>query len=185
VRRKFFGLAQLGRAPLAVEALRQIDAIFSIERGLNGLAPAQRLAERHTRIASLLADLEAPIRTTRAKLSRHAKVAKAMDYMLIRWPSFGRFVEDGRSCLPDNAAKRALRDIALDRKAWLFAGSDRGGERAAAIYSHIATAKLNGVDPRAWLADILARINDHPAARLRELLPRNWKTPATPDAAAA
>lgn len=115
----------------------------------------------------------------RTSLSRHAELAKAMDYMLKRWPSFTRFLEDGRICLTNNAAERALRGVALGRKAWLFAGSDRGGERAAAIYSLIVTAKLNNVDPQAWLADVLHRINDQPASRLAELLPWNWKaTPA-------
>ena len=94
-----------------------------------------------------------------------------MDYMLTRWEAFGRFLTDGRICLTNNAAERELRGAAPGRKAWLFAGSDRGGERAAAMYSLIATAKLNGVDPRAWLADVLARIADHPASRLHELLP--------------
>jgi len=97
-----------------------------------------------------------------------------MDYMLKRWTAFTRFLEDGRICLTNNAAERELRGVALGRRAWLFAGSDRGGERAAAMYSLIATAKLNGVDPRAWLADVLARIADHPASRLHELLPWHW-----------
>jgi transposase len=101
-------------------------------------------------------------------MSRHADVAKAIDYMPKRWASFSRFVDDGRICLTNNAAERALRGIALGRKAWLFAGSDRGGERAAAIYSLIMTAKLNEVDPRAWLADVLARIADHPAGSVRD-----------------
>src|ERR687886_453572 len=114
------------------------------------------------------------MRTERARLSRHNPVAKAIDYMLTRWPAFTRFLEDGRICLSNNAAERALRGVALGRRAWLFAGSDRGGERAAAMYTLIATAKLNGVDPRAWLADVLARIADHPASRLHELLPWNW-----------
>jgi transposase len=113
----------------------------------------------------------------RRTMSRHADVAKAIDYMPKRWASFSRFVDDGRICLTNNAAERALRGIALGRKAWLFAGSDRGGERAAAIYSLIMTAKLNEVDPRAWLADVLARIADHPASRLHELLPWNLKRP--------
>ena len=118
------------------------------------------------------------MRAERARLSRHAEVAKAMDYMLKRWPAFTRFLEDGRICLSNNAAERALRGVALGRRAWLFAGSDRGGERAAAVYTLIATAKLNGVDPQAWLADVLARIADHPASRLDQLLPWHWKRPA-------
>jgi hypothetical protein len=174
-RRKFFDLAELGRAPLAVEAVRRIDALFAIERDLTGRPAAERLAQRQQHSAILLAELEAWMRDTRPKLSRHADVARAMDYMLTRWQSFARFLADGRVDLSNNAAERALRGIAIGRKAWLFAGSDRGGERAAAIYSLIITAKLNDIDPRAWLADVLARIADHPASRLDQLLPWNWQ----------
>ena len=111
----------------------------------------------------------------RARLSPHDDAGKAMNYMLNRWPAFTRFLDDGRICLTNNAAERALRGIALGRKAWLFAGSDRGGQRAAKMYSLIVTAKMNDIDPQAWLADVLARIADHPAQRLEELLPWNWK----------
>ena len=97
-----------------------------------------------------------------------------MDYMLTRWPAFTRFLDDGRICLTNNAAERAIRCVAVGRRNWTFCGSDRGGERAAAIYTLIATAKLNNIDPEAWLADVLRRINDHPAAGLDELLPWNW-----------
>lgn len=110
-----------------------------------------------------------------------------MDYMLKRWPTFSRFLTDGRICLTNNAAERALRGVALGRRSWLFAGSDPGGERAASMYALIVTARLNDVDPRAWLADVLARIADQPVSRLHELLPWNWK-PAQekpPDAVAA
>jgi hypothetical protein len=175
----------LGRAPLAVEAVRRIDAIFAIERDINGLAAEQRRAIRQVRIVPLVTALETWMRAERGKLSRHADVARAMDYMLKRWEAFTRFLDDGRICLTNNAAERALRGIAIGRKAWLFAGSDRGGERAAAMYALIATAKLNDVDHRAWLADVLARISDHPATRLHELLPWNWKKSAQSEAAAA
>jgi transposase len=124
------------------------------------------------------------MRATRAKLSRHADVAKAMDYMLKRWESFSRFLSDGRICLSNNASERALRGIAIGRKAWLFAGSDRGGDRAAAMCSLIVTARLNDVDPRAWLADVLRRIGDHPASRVQELLPWNWRSETQAIAAA-
>ena len=110
------------------------------------------------------------------KLSRHSDVAKAMNYMLSRWQAFTRFLDDGRICITNNAAERALRGIALGRKSWLFAGSDRGGERAAVIYTLIQTARLNDVDPQAWLADVLARINDHNVQKLDQLLPWNWKS---------
>ena len=98
-----------------------------------------------------------------------------MDYMLKRWASFTRFLEDGRLCLTNNAAERALRGLALGRKAWLFAGSDRGGGRAALLYGLIVTAKLNDIDPQSWLTDMLTRLQDHPARRIAELLPWNWK----------
>ena len=165
-RRKLFKLAEVARAPLAAEAVRRIDAIFAAERAINGLPAEQRLAIRQTQIAPLVDELETWMREQRARMSRHAEVGKAMDYMLTRWDAFSRFLHDGRICLTNNAAELELRGVALGRKAWMFAGSDRGGERAAAMYSLIATAKLNGVDPRAWLADVLARIADHPALRL-------------------
>jgi transposase len=183
-RRKFFELADLGKSPLAVEAVRRIDAIFTIEREINGATAEQRLAQRQQRIKPLVAEFEGWMRAERARLSRHADLAKAIDYMLKRWPAFTRFLDDGRICLSNNAAERALRGIALGRRAWLFAGSDRGGERAAGIYTLIATAKLNGVDPQAWLADVLRRIADHPALQLHELLPWHWKLRETRAAAA-
>ena len=167
-------LADVAKAPLAIEAVRRIDAIFAVERDINGLPATQRHALRQVRAAPLVTALETWMRGERGKLSRHADVAKAMDYMLKRWDVFARFLTDGRICLTNNAAERALRGIALGRKSWLFAGSDRGGERAAAMYSLIVTAKLNDIDPRAWLADVLARIADHPASRLSELLPWHW-----------
>jgi transposase len=173
-RRKLFDLAQVARAPLAAEAVRRIDAIFDIERTINGLPAEQRLAVRQTHVAPLVADLEAWMRSARGKMSRHAEVGKAMDYMLKRWDTFSRFLGDGRICLSNNAAERALRGVALGRKSWLFCGSDRGGDRAAAMYSLIITCKLNDVDPRAWLADVLRRIAGHPASGLHELLPWNW-----------
>ena len=192
-RRKFFVLADIEAAarakakrekkpvlvsPLALEAVRRIDALFEIERAINGKSPEERLAARHEHSAPLVADLEAWMRSHRAKLSSNNKVAEAMDYMLKRWASFARFLEDGRVCLTNNAAERALRGIALGRKSWLFAGSDRGGQRAAIMYSLIVTAKMNDIDPQAWLADVLARIADHPASKLDELLPWNWKLSA-------
>jgi transposase len=183
-RRKFYVLADAAKAPIAVEAVRRIDAIFAIERDINGLPPEARLAVRQKRIAPLVEALGGWMRAERARLSRHNDTSRAMDYMLKRWPAFTRFLGDGRICLSNNAAERALRGIALGRKAWLFAGSDRGGERAAAIYSLIVTAKLNDVDPRAWLADVLRRIAAQPANSLAELLPWNWTQPVHNAAAA-
>ena len=185
-RRKFFVLADIAAnakrgknappiSPLALEAVKRIDALFDIERAINGQSPEQRLAARREHSAPLVTELEEWMRTERARLSRHNPVAKAMDYMLKRWESFTVFLRDGRVCLTNNAAERALRGIALGRKAWLFAGSDRGGQRAAVMFSLITTAKMNDVDPQAWLADVLARINDLPQTRLHELLPWEWK----------
>ena len=121
----------------------------------------------------------------RAKSSR-AKftLAKAIDYMLKRWDGFARFLDDGRICLTNNAAERALRPLCLGRRSWLFAGSDRGGVRAAAMYTLIGTARLNDVDPQAWLADTLGRIAETPQTRLDELLPWNWNAARRRDLAA-
>jgi transposase len=198
-RRPFFAMADLtenarrtaqGRtpgviSPLALEAVRRIDALFEIERSINGHSAERRRAVRQERSAPLVADLESWMREQRAKLSRGNDLAKAMDYLLKRWPAFTRFLDDGRICLSNNAAERALRGIALGRKSWLFAGSDRGGQRAATMYSLIVTAKMNDVDPQAWLADVLARIAGHPASRIDELLPWHWRPRSEPHSRAA
>jgi transposase len=173
-RRKSKGKTPLVISPLALEAVRKIDAIFAIERDLNGLPAEQRLAMRQQISRPLVEDLETWMREQRARLSHHNPVAKAMDYMLTRWKAFIRFLDDGRICLTNNAAERSLRGIALGRRSWMFAGSDRGGQRAALMYSLIVTAKMNDIDPQAWLADVLARIADHPAHQIDELLPWNW-----------
>ncbi len=191
-RRKFFVLADIESAarrksqgnsppvlsPLCLDAVQRIDQLFDIERDINGLPAEQRLATRQALSAPLVGDLHAWMSAARAKLSGGSDVAKAMDYMLKRWPVFARFLDDGRICLTNNAAERALRGIALGRKSWLFAGSDRGGCRAAFMYSLIVTAKLNDVDPQAWLAHVLANIAQHPARRLDELLPWHWRDQA-------
>jgi transposase len=184
-RRKVFELAEVARAPLAAEAVRRTDRVFEAERAVNRSSAADRLTHRQSVVAPLVADLQAWMLETRGRLSRHNDLAKALDYALKRWAAFTQFLSDGRICLSNNAAERALRGVALGRKAWLFAGSNRGGERAAMMYSLITTAKLNGVDPRAWLADVLARIADHPASRLDELLPWQWKRAQTPETVAA
>jgi transposase len=173
-RRKAEGKLPAPVSPLALEAVRRIDRLFEIERTINGRTVEERRAVRQELSAPLVTELEAWMREERPKLPRGSNVAKAMDYMLKRWPAFTRFLDDGRVCLSNNAAERGLRGIALGRKSWLFAGSDRGGQRAAAMYSLIVTAKMNDIDPQAWLADVLARIAGHPAHRLDELLPWNW-----------
>lgn len=193
-RRQFFVLADIAAnarrgqnapaiSPVALEAVRRIDVLFDIERGINGLSAEDRLRVRREKSAPHLATLEAWLRAERARLSRSASVAEPIDYMLKRWSRFARFIDDGRICLTNNAAERALRGFALGRKSWLFAGSDRGADRAAAMTTLIMTAKLNDVDPLAWLADVLARIAGIPQGRLHELLPWNWQSTASHPAA--
>jgi transposase len=183
-RRKLFELAELQKAPIAIEAVRRIDQLFAVEREINGLSTDRRLAVRAERSKPLVDELERWLREERRKLSSKSALAKAIDYSLKRWAVLTRFLEDGRICMSNNAAERAVRGIAVGRKNWTFAGSDSGGQRAAAIYTLIETCKLNDVDPRAWLAHVLARIADHPASRIAELLPWNWRTsPATAQAA--
>ena len=176
-RRKFFDLARLTKAPIAAEAVKRIDVLFAIEREINGLAPEERLRVRQERSRPLIVELQAWLREQRAKLSRSSDTTKAINYCLSRWDAFTRFLDDGRLCMSNNAAERELRAVAVGRRNWTFAGSDEGGRRAAAIYTLIATAKLNDIDPQAWLADVLARINDHAIHRLGELLPWNWRKP--------
>ena len=184
-RRKAQGKKPAVISPLALEAVRRIDELFEIERAINGQSSERRRAVRQELSAPLVANLEAWMREWRAKLSRGNDVAKAMDYMLKRWAAFTRFLGDGRICLSNNAAERGVRGIALGRKSWLFCGSDRGGERAAIMYSLIVTAKMNDIDPQAWLADVLARIAEHPVQKLDELLPWNWRQLNVRDSQAA
>ena len=165
-RRKAAGKKEIPLSPIAIEVVRRIDALFEIERSINGKSAAERLAVRQKLSRPLVDDLHVYMREQLAKLSRGHDLAKAINYILKRWPAFTLFLEDGRVCLSNNAAERGLRGIALGRKSWLFCGSDRGGQRAAAMYSLIVTAKMNGVDPQAWLADVLSRIAAHPAHRL-------------------
>ena len=184
-RRKLFELADVASkargktnaviSPIAFAAVQKFDAVFAAERSINGLSPAERVAVRRKDIAPLVSELIEWMKQERTKLSPHNEVAKAMNYMLKRTEAFTRFLEDGRICISNNAAERALRGIALGRKSWLFAGSDRGGERAAIMFTLIQTAKLNDVDPQAWLADVLARIADHKITDLAALLPWNWR----------
>ena len=188
-RRKFFELADIagnlrkGRSaceisPVALEAVRRIDALFDIERSLNGLPAEARLQARQRLSRALVDELHGWLVAERAQLSKHNPVAKAINYMFEkegRWEAFTRFLEDGRICLTNNAAERSLRGAAMGRKSWLFAGSERGGDRAAFMYSLIITAKMNDIDPQAWLADVLGRMPNIPVSRLPELLPWNWR----------
>lgn len=189
-RRKFFELADIAGnvrknkpahdiSPVALEAVKRIDAIFDIEREINGMDADARLAMRHERSRPLVEELHTWLLEERARMSKHNSVAKAIDYLMPpkgeRWGAFTAFLDDGHICLTNNAAERALRGIALGRKSWLFAGSERGGERAAFMYTLIVTCKMNDIDPQAWMADVLARMQDITVSRLPELLPWNWR----------
>jgi transposase len=175
-RRKFFDLARISQAPIASEAVMRIDALFAIEREINGLAPPQRVAVRTKRSWPGILALETWLREQRVRVSKNSDTGKAIEYSLKRWTALTRFLDDGRLCMTNNAAERELRAIAVGRRNWTFAGSDEGGRRAAALYTLIATAKLNDIDPQAWLADVLARVLDYPSKRIGDLLPWNWHT---------
>jgi transposase len=174
-RRKFFDLARINKAPIATEAVERIDVLFAIEREINGMPPQERVHVRHERSRPLVTALEIWLREQRTRVSKNSETGKAIEYSLKRWPSLARFLANGRLCMSNNAAERELRAVAVGRRNWTFAGSDEGGRRAAAIYTLIATAKLNDVDPQAWLADMLAHLPDHPAKRIHELLPWSWR----------
>ena len=173
-RRKFFELARLRKMPIAIEAVVRIDALFAIEREINGKSAVERKAARQARSKPLVASFETWLRAERKKLSAKGPLAKAIDYQFNHWAAFTRCLDDGRICMSNNAAERSVRGIAVGRRNWTFCGSDTGGHRAAVMFTLVETAKLCDIDPKAWLADVLARIADHPAQRLAELLPWNW-----------
>lgn len=174
VRRKFFDIHAATGSAVAAEAIERIAGLYAVEATIRGLPPDQRRSERQARAGPLLHDLHAWLEMTLRQLSRRSDLAVAGRYALSRWTALSRYIDDGCLEIDNNAAERALRGVAVGRKNWLFAGSDAGGERAAAIYSLIETAKLNGVDPEAWLRDTIARIADHPARRIDDLLPWNY-----------
>jgi len=170
-RRKFFDLYEATQSPIAKEALDRIGALYGIESEIRGKPPDERRAARQARAGPLLDDLRAWLLSTTRQLSKKSDAAAAIRYTLSRWEALCRYRDDGRAELDNNSAERALRTIALGRKNHLFAGADIGGERAAGIYSLIGTAKLNGIDPEAYLRYVLERIADHPINRIEELLP--------------
>jgi len=173
VRRPFYELSVAGDAPIAREALERIQALFAIEAEIRGRPPEERRAVRQARAGPLLDDLHRWFHNTLSKLSRKSPLALAIRYALTRWTALTRYRDDGRLELENNAAERALRAVALGRKNFLFLGADTGGERAAVIYSLLGTAKLNGLNPEAYLRYVLERIADHPINRIEELLPWN------------
>jgi transposase len=181
-RRKFFDLEQAHASPIASEALSRIGQLYGIESEIRGRSPDERLQIRQTRTRPLLDQMYRWLQTILAKLSSKSAVAVAIRYALSRWTTLLRFCDDGRLEIDNNAAERALRTVAIGRKNYLFAGADSGGQRAAAMYSSIGSAKLNGVDPEAYLRYVLTRIADHPINRINELLPWNVVMPAAPSA---
>ena len=181
VRRKFHDLYQAHRSPIANEALERIGQLYGIEQEIRGRSPGERKEVRQARSRPLLEAMQAWLKATLGKLSQKSDVAVAIRYALERWSALLQYCEDGRAEMDNNAAERALRAVALGRKNYLFAGSDAGGERAAAIYSLLGSAKLNGIDPEAYLSAVLRQIADHPINRITELLPWNL-LPAKPPA---
>jgi transposase len=174
-RRKFFELTVSGAAPIAEEALRRIGDLYEIEASIRGSPPKVRLLLRQEQAKPKVEALRQWLERELARLPGKSATAQAIRYALSRWSALSRYLDDGTIEIDNNAAERSIRPVALGRKNWLFAGSDQGGERAAAILSLIETAKLNGVEPEARLRDVLARIADYPINRVSDLLPWNWK----------
>ena len=173
MRRKFYDLFEAHASPIAKEALDRIAALYGIEKEIRGRPPGERKQIRMARAGPLLDSLNTWFRESLSKLSKKSEVTAAIHYALGRWTPLLRYVHEGRLEIDNNAAERALRAVALGRKNYLFAGSDTGGERAAAMYSLLGSAKLNGLDPEAYLSYVLARIADHPINRIDELFPWN------------
>ncbi len=173
VSRKFYDLQVAHKSPIAQEALERIGALYAIEKEIRGRPPDERREIRQARARPLLESLHAWLESCLPKLSQKSDTTAAVKYALGRWEALTRYAEDGSLEIDNNAAERALRAVALGRKNYLFAGSDKGGERAAVLYSLIGTAKLNGLDPESYLRDVLSRLPDHPINHIEELLPWN------------
>jgi transposase len=179
-RRKLYEMHLALRSPIAAQAVERIDVLYAIEREIRGLDPEARLRERQARSVPLLQELHTWLTTQLARLPASSALAKAIRYTVKprHWPALTYFCSDGRADMDNNAAERSLRDVALGRRSYLFAGSDAGGERAASMYTLIGSCKLNGIDPEAYLRHVFERIADHPINRIDELLPWNVRLPS-------
>jgi hypothetical protein len=178
-RRKVFDIHQAKPTALTTDILERICALYAVETNVRGQPPDVRRNARQARTAPLIADLRTALNDALRRLSPKSVMAKAIVYGTKRWTALTRFLDDGRLEIDNNIAERSLRGIAVGRRNWLFAGSRIGGERAAAICTVIETCKMNGVEPQAYIADVIAKIaNDWPAARWDELMPWNWRTAA-------
>jgi hypothetical protein len=174
IRRKFYDLMEAHKSPLATEAIERIAHLYAIEKEIRGRSPEQRRSIRNARARPLLDSMHLWLQTSLTTLSRKSETAAAIHYALTLWPAMMRYVDDGRIEIDNSVAERALRGVAVGRRNYLFAGSDRGGERAAVFYTLIESAKLNGLDPEAYLRHLLTHIAEHPICRIEELLPWNF-----------
>jgi len=174
-RRKVFDLHERSPTQLTTDILERIGALYAVEAEVRGQPPDVRRRTRQERSQPLVDALREVLDAALRRLSPKSDMAKAIAYGTKRWPALCRFLADGRLEIDNNIAERALRGVAVGRRNWLFAGSRAGGERAAAIYTVIQTCKANGVDPQAYIADVIARVaDDWPASRWDELMPWNW-----------
>jgi hypothetical protein len=174
IRRKFYDLMEAHQSPIASEAIERIASLYVIEKEIRGRSPEERRRVRQARARPLLESMHLWLKASLPKLSRKSDTAAAIYYALTLWDAMVRYVDDGRIEIDNSAAERALRAVAVGRRNYLFAGSDHGGERAAVFYTLIGSAKLNNLDPEAYLRHVLTHIADHPITRIEELLPWNF-----------
>ena len=173
IRRKFFDVMEATQSAIATEAVERIAPLYKIEEEIRGRSPDERRAVRNAKARPQLESMREWLDTSLSKLPRKSETAAAIHYALGRWDALIRYLDDGRIELDNLIAERALRPVAVGRRNYLFAGSNNGGRRAAILYSLIGSAKMNGIDPEAYLRHVLSRIAEYPINRIEELLPWN------------